>query len=76
MEVDRELAKIICVTLIHYMKTNQDIQFSNNIVIDMQFLNSWLTTLSPEIISNQSKLLAAVGYNNFCMDVVKIIKFF
>jgi hypothetical protein len=55
------------------MKTNQDIQFSNNIVIDMQLLNSWLTTLSPEIINNQSKLLAAIGYNNFCMDVIKSV---
>jgi hypothetical protein len=70
MERDRELSKAVCVAVVQHMQSHPN--WANTIVdvltVDMKKLRSWLHENTG--ITDATLLGSAMGYNNFCMDVV------
>lgn len=71
---DRRLSKDICLTLIKHLRSRQSKRTADTIVVDLKRLQTWLSS-NPEITETETEadvLDSAIGYNNFCMDVVRI----
>ena len=73
----RELAKTLCASMVRYILESKETGISN-ISIDVPQLVAWASNTSPEVIEglidDDGKLRAALGHNNFCMDIVTATK--
>ena len=75
MKVDRELAKTISAAIIQHMqKSTIEMNPDQSIIpaiitVDMQKLHAWLLRC-PRQITDIGEILEAMGYNNFCQQVV------
>lgn len=71
MQHDRELAKAICVAAIRHLAQAAPGQPSSpaSVTVDLAKLRTWLDQ-SPRSILEPDVLEAAVGYNNFYLEVV------
>jgi hypothetical protein len=70
---ERDLAKAICVAIIKYMQTNRPPNLTTHVTVDLHKLHTWFIN-SPQIL-DVDMLEAAMGYNNFCLEVVTTTKF-
>lgn len=71
-EVDRKLSKALCVVLVKYMQAHKSQFTVDKIVVDMTRLRAWLDS-NPEI-TDADVLDSALGYNNFCKEIVTATK--
>jgi hypothetical protein len=71
-ETCRDLSKHICKLLIKYNKENPDMfsLINDNITLNIPLLASWCSATNLEVLNNEQTLDAALGYENFCMQVV------
>ena len=68
MERDRELFKAVCVAVVRHMQGHPE-WVEDELTVDTKRLRSWL--LANTGMSTDAEVLdSAMGYNNFCMDVV------
>ena len=70
--MERELSKTICVSLIQHLQKHPNCSI-DVLTVDMKKLRSWF--LSNKEISNKEILESAMGYNNFCLDIVSTAAF-
>jgi len=71
MHSDRELAKAICVLVLQYMQGDPGRPPpTTNLLINMKKLHDWYMSCPKEVICERDFLEAAMGYNNFCLEVV------
>jgi hypothetical protein len=75
---ERDLAKALCAYLVQYLTLNPDMKCLPAIIsIDMHRLHSWLLQnqqACPDLFCDKTQLDAALGYNNFCCEVVTSTK--
>lgn len=77
MENKREIAKQLCISLVNYMKENPNyLPPESNIKIDINLplIYSWYRGTTSNEHLDQEHLASAVGYNNFCLDVIKFLQ--
>jgi hypothetical protein len=73
LDVDRELAKSVCAAIVNFITSNPSVAKSftmTALTIDMLRLCEWTETSCLPSTADQQELLAAMGYNNFCLEVV------
>ena len=68
MEANREMSKLVCVALLEILQTQHSAATIDSIAVDVAKLRSWLA--SNPGITDAAGLDSAMGYNNFCLDVV------
>jgi hypothetical protein len=77
MKIDRELAKTICAAIIqhiHNLEMDPDQSSIPAIItVDVQKLHAWMLGC-PRPITDVAEILDAMGYNNFCQEIVTATK--
>ena len=74
----RELAKDICALIVLRLDANQDMIPSTSINVDLLRLYSWLCDARANgvVLHDESVLAAALGYNDFCKEIVSETRVF
>lgn len=71
---NRELAKHLCMNVFKQIHAHPDVSHPVTLTLDVAKMREWYASLPPSIVSSlvqdESLLESAMGYENFCMDVV------